>query len=158
MTHSDQSLETVALPVPGRDAGISFSGLVETCRSQLANAFTPKISTMPNPLTHETFREFVTGHPFAMVHFWAPWSEGDRLMNQFLAAHASDRWHQQVTTASFNIDLPEHLELARQHKVFDLPFLAFYRNGQLTRTITGLHTPAVVTRYLRELISPPDSR
>lgn len=123
MIHSDQPLETIAWPAPGRDAGISFSGLVATCRSQLANAFAPTISTMPHPLTHETFREFVTGHPFALVHFWAPWSEGDRLMNQFLASHASDRWRQQVASASFNIDLPEHLELVRQHKVFDLPFL-----------------------------------
>ena len=108
---------------------------------------------MPNPLSQETFLEFLISHRFVVVHFWAPWNERDRLMERMLASLASDK-ASQVAFASLNIDLPEHIELARQHKVFDVPLLAFYRDGLLIRTTTGMYSSGVLAKHLRELTAP----
>jgi len=122
--------------------------------SWLARIFTPKAQGMPNPLTPETFHEFVFSHRITVVHFWAPWSDGNGLMGKLLASRIPGKLRQQAAFASFNIDLPEHLEFVREHKVFDVPLLVFYRDGALVRTSTGLPAPGVITKYLRELINP----
>ena len=124
----------------------------------LIRNFTPAVpKQMPNPLTHETFLEFVTSCPFAVVHFWAPWNERDQLMSQLLASHVPEKLRRQIAFASFNIDLPAHLELTRQHKVHDVPLLAFYRNASLIGTTTGVRAPGIMRKYLRELVSLPPS-
>ena len=149
MAQIDHSLP-LPLPALRREGMMPLANWVESYMSRLGRIFTPEEQIMPNPLNQETFLEFLVSHRFVVVHFWAPWNERDRLMERLLASLASDK-ASQISFASLNIDLPEHIELARQHKVFDVPLLAFYRNGLLIRTTTGMHTRGVLTRHLREL-------
>ena len=118
-----------------------------------ARFFSLKSQKMPNPLTPVNFDEFVLSHRFAVVHFWAPWNDNDRLMNQLLSFQVPGKWRRQVAFASVNIDLPEHVELIRRHKVFDVPFLTFYRDGWLIQTSLGMHGPAIITKYLQALVN-----
>lgn len=151
MAQINQSLP-LPLPLPALRRGgmLSFTNWLEPHMSWLGRIFMPEEQIMPNPLSQETFLEFLVNHRFVVVHFWAPWNERDRLMERMLASLAADK-ASQVAFASLNIDLPEHIELARQHKVFDVPLLAFYRDGLLIRTTTGMHTRGVLTKHLREL-------
>ncbi len=155
MIQTDQSLMVMPLPAAPRPDIIPLIRSLKPQASWFRKIFASRMPIRPAALNHETFLEFVAGHRFAVIHFWAPWSQLDCLMSNLLASYLSDKSHPQIALTSFNIDLPAHLELARQHKVFDLPFLAFYREGRLARTTTGLHTPGVMTKYLRELVKSP---
>ena len=150
MAQINQSLP-LPLPALRREGVLSFTNWLEPHVSWFGRIFMTEEQIMPNPLSHETFLEFLIGHRFVVVHFWAPWNERDRLMERMLASLASDK-ASQVAFASLNIDLPEHIELARQHKVFDVPLLAFYRDGLLIRTTTGMYSRGVLAKHLRELI------
>ena len=107
---------------------------------------------MPNPLTHETFAEFVRVHRFVVIHFWAAWNGVDHMMHKLLETQIPTNLREQVVFANLDTDPVAHHELVRQHEVLGIPFLAFYRDGVLTRSVTGMHTPEVITEYLRELV------
>jgi hypothetical protein len=76
----------------------------------------------PTPLTHESFWNFVRDKTFAAVHFWASWNGHSIRVRK------------------------------RLHKIFNSPFLAFYRYGALVRTSTGVLSPEVITQYLKNLV------
>jgi len=107
------------------------------------------------PLTSDTFSEFVGTHRFVVIHFWAAWNGVDHLMQRLLESQIQGELREAVTFASFDIDPPTHHELCRQHNVLNVPFLAFYRDGWLVRSVTGMRTPEVITEYLRELVYGP---
>ena len=107
------------------------------------------------PLTSDTFSEFVGRHRILVIHFWAAWNGIDRLMQRLLESQIPDDLRESVTFARFDIDPSAHLEICRQHNVLNVPFLAFYRDGSLVRSVTGMRTPEVITEYLRELVYGP---
>ena len=107
---------------------------------------------MRNPVTHETFGEFVRTHRFAVIHFWASWNGIDKMMSRLLESEIPVELREQVSFASFDIDPAAHHELCRQHQVLNVPFLAFYRDGVQVRTVTGMRKPEVISDYLRELV------
>ena len=154
MARFDPSLRTSSLPAISRREFNPASNWRETLMTWYTRFFSPRSQKMPNPLSTRNFDEFVLRHPLAVVHFWAPWNEADRLMNQLLQFQLPEKLRRQVAFASVNIDLVEHLELIRQHKVFDVPFLVFYRDGLAVQNSMGLHGPGVITKHLQELIKP----
>jgi len=115
----------------------------------------PTTTPQHTPLTSDTFSELVRGHRFVVIHFWAAWNGYDPLMQRLLESQIPDDLRESVTFARFDIDPPAHHELCRQHDVLNVPFLAFYRDGSLIRSVTGMRTPEVITEYLRELVYGP---
>ena len=107
---------------------------------------------MPNPLTHETFAGFVRSHQFVVIHFWAAWNGVDHVMHRLLETQIPADVRDQIVFASLDIDPPLHHPIAGELKVSQVPFLAFYRDGLLARTVSGMRTPEVIANYLRELV------
>jgi thioredoxin 1 len=105
------------------------------------------------PLTNASFSEFVRIHKLAVVHFWAIWNGHDVQMKKLIESQIPDDLSESVAFATFDVDPPEHHEICIQHKILNVPFLAFYRDGSLIRTIVGLHNPEVISQYLRELLN-----
>jgi len=117
----------------------------------------PTTTPQQTPLTSATFSEFVRTHRFVVIHFWAAWNGYDPLMERLLELQIVDDVRELVTLARFDIDPPAHHELCRQHNVLNVPFLAFYRDGSLIRSVTGMRTPEVITEYFRELVYGPSA-
>ncbi len=115
----------------------------------------PTTTPQHTPLTSDAFSEFVRGHRFVVIHFWAAWNGYNSLMQRLLESQIPDDLRESVLFARFDIDPPAHHELCRQHNVLNVPFLAFYRDGSLIRSVTGMRTPEVITEYLRELVYGP---
>ena len=117
----------------------------------------PAAHVMPAPspqqtqLTSETFSEFVRGHRFVVIHFWAAWNGYDYTMQKLLESKIPGELRERATFAQFDNDPPAHHEICRQHNVLNVPFLAFYRDGSLARSVTGMRKPEVIAEYLREL-------
>jgi thioredoxin-like negative regulator of GroEL len=104
------------------------------------------------PLTRESFVKFVRGHKFAVVHFWASWNDHDVRMKKLLESEIPSDLSERIAFATFEVDPAEHHEICRQHKVLNIPFLAFYRDGALVRTSTGVLAPEVITQYFKNLV------
>jgi thioredoxin-like negative regulator of GroEL len=104
-------------------------------------------------LTDITFPEFVCLHRFALVHFWAPWNGYDLEMRKIIESQLRDDLSERVAFGSLEIDPAAHHEICRQHKLLNVPFLAFYRDGALVHTSTGLLTAEVLILRLRELVT-----
>jgi thioredoxin-like negative regulator of GroEL len=106
------------------------------------------------PLTHSTFEAFVTTHRFAVVHFWAPWNGYDVEMKRFLETEAPAELRGLVAVGTMEVDPPEHVEICERHRIRNIPFLAFYRDGSLFATLTGLDKSNAVDN-LRQMVSSP---
>lgn len=102
-------------------------------------------------LTHEAFAAFVRMHRLAVVHFWAAWNGQDLVMKQFLEQRVPDELRNQIAFGRFDVDPPAHWEICRQHRVMNVPFLVFYREGAVAGTLTGVRDDAVVIGHLRQL-------
>ena len=59
-----------------------------------------------------------------------------------------------IAFATFDIDQADHQEICLEHKIRNIPFLAFYRDGSLIRSNTGLLAPNTLIEYLRQLLNP----
>lgn len=113
--------------------------------------------TPPTPLTSDTFDEFIRTYRVAVIHFWAEWNGVDVRMRGVLETLIPEDLRGQITFASFDIDLPAHEALCHQHNVRTVPFLAFYRDGALVRSVAGMRPPEVMIGYLQELVSDAEA-
>lgn len=102
-------------------------------------------------LTAASFSQFVAANRFTVVHFWAVWNGYDIEMKRILTSEVPSELQSLISFATFDIDPPENHAICRHHDLLNVPFLAFYRDGSLVRTVTGLRKPHEIIGYLREL-------
>jgi thioredoxin-like negative regulator of GroEL len=102
------------------------------------------------PLTHSSFEAFVTTHRFVVVHFWAPWNGYDAEMKRFLETEALEELRV-IAVGTMEIDAPENAEICIRHNIRNIPFLAFYRDGSVFASVTGLDKDKV-TYHLRQMV------
>ncbi len=102
-------------------------------------------------LTSESFAGFVARNRFAVVHFYAVWNGYDRQMRTMIAEDLPAEISDVVAFAALNVDDPVNLELCKQHKIRNIPWLEFYSSGELR--LTHMHLPSldVFRSYLRDL-------
>jgi thioredoxin-like negative regulator of GroEL len=106
-------------------------------------------------LTHDSFADFARLHKFALIHFWATWNQHDSQQRRIIESEMPDDLSRRVAFGAFEVDSTEHHPICAQHKVMNIPFLAFYRSGSLIRINTGALDAEVLIQYLRELIEEP---
>ena len=104
------------------------------------------------PLTNDTFSTFVLAHRFVVIHFWAAWNGTDRVMHRLLDSEIPSLLRDSVMIARLDVDQLAHQELCRQHGVLVTPFLAFYRDGRLIRSVRSMKSHEVITEHFRELV------
>jgi thioredoxin-like negative regulator of GroEL len=103
-------------------------------------------------LTHASFLDFVSGNRFVVVHFWAKWNNCDSRMKSILVSQIPKELGTQVAFGMLDTDPAEHHDLCTQHKILNLPYLAFYRDGSLVLTLTGTPKPEEIIGCLQELV------
>jgi hypothetical protein len=104
-------------------------------------------------LTHASLPDFVRANRFAVIHFFAIWNDYDSQMRDILERKVPSDLRDLIAYGRFDVDLVEHQETCRQHKILNIPFLALYRDGSLTHTITGMRAPHEIVACLRQLVS-----
>lgn len=73
-------------------------------------------------------------------------------MKKLLESEIPSDLSERIAFATFEADPAEHHEIFRLHKVLNIPFLAFYRDGLLMRTRTGMLPQEDITQYLKNLV------
>ena len=104
-------------------------------------------------LTNTSFTAFVRTRRFAVVHFWATWNGYDTKMKDMLERHVPLDLRNQVAFGRLDIDPPEHWDICRQHNLLNIPFLAFYREGVVVETLTGMCDREVLIQHLKQMVS-----
>jgi hypothetical protein len=104
-------------------------------------------------LTHTSFQEFVRSNQIVIIHFWAAWNIYDARMKDLLVSKIPPDLAEIVSLGMLDVDPQEHHDLCKEHRVLNLPFLAFYQNGSLARTVVGMREPEVIIAYLQELVA-----
>lgn len=69
-----------------------------------------------------------------LLDFFATWCGPCRQLSPILDSLAAN--HPEIKVVKVNVD--EELALAKQHKVFSIPTLVVYKNGEITNRVTGV--------------------
>lgn len=98
-------------------------------------------------LTHDSFGDFVQNNRLAVVHFWAAWNAYDLEMRELLDQVVPA----EIAFGGVDVDQPEHLAICQEHRILNLPFLAFYRDGVLVQTLAGVRDLQTIVSVLNLL-------
>ena len=92
---------------------------------------------METILTKENFQnEVINQKQTVLVDFWADWCGPCKMQAPVLKEFAEE--NPSIKVCKVNVD--EQPELAEQYTVMSIPFLAVFKNGELSRTAVGYQT------------------
>ena len=92
---------------------------------------------METILTKENFQnEVINQKQTVLVDFWADWCGPCKMLTPVLKEFAEE--NPSIKVCKVNVD--EQPELAEQYNVMSIPFLAVFKNGELSRTAVGYQT------------------
>ena len=76
-----------------------------------------------------------------MIHFWAAWNTIDKQNDGSPGAGSTGTTEPDRIRQADVDQLPTHSDILKQHKILNLPFLAFYRDGLLVEIVIGMIGP-----------------
>ena len=92
---------------------------------------------METILTKENFQnEVINQKQTVLVDFWADWCGPCKMLAPVLKEFAEE--NPSIKVCKVNVD--EQPESAEQYNVMSIPFLAVFKNGELSRTAVGYQT------------------
>lgn len=98
-------------------------------------------------VTEENFEaEVLQSEKPVLVDFWAAWCGPCQMMGPILSEIA-ETYDEKVTIAKIDVD--ENMMLARKYKIFSIPSMLLFKNGEVVDKIVG----AVPKSEIVEIIS-----
>lgn len=91
-------------------------------------------------LTDQNFAPYIDGHPFAVVHFWAPSNEPSRAFAPIFAAAAA----RHADALFVRVDAEQQRGLAAQFKVATLPMVLIFRSNIVVHAKPGALPPGAL--------------
>jgi len=100
-------------------------------------------------LTEGTFNEH-TNDGVVLVDFWADWCGPCKMLTPILE-NVSKSFEDDSDVNIFKVNVDNEPGLAKQFGVTSIPTLAFIKNGQVVKTVSGVQPEATVTNALKDL-------
>ena len=97
-------------------------------------------------LTNETFKaEVLESDKPVLVDFWATWCGPCQMLSPVIAEIAEE--HPEIKVCKVNVD--SEMELASQFNVMSIPFVAVFKNGNLTASSVGYQPKENILNLLK---------
>lgn len=97
-------------------------------------------------LTNETFKaEVLESDKPVLVDFWATWCGPCQMLSPVIAEIAEE--HPEIKVCKVNVD--SEIELASQFNVMSIPFVAVFKNGNLTASSVGYQPKENILNLLK---------
>ena len=97
----------------------------------------------PIQVTNDTFEEFVTDNPAAVVDCWAAWCFPCRFLGPVIEQLAKE--HKDVAFGKLNVD--ENPLIAVRYGIMSIPTLLYFKDGKLVdRTMGAIPKEAIENR------------
>lgn len=108
------------------------------------------MGTFTKAVTDSDFEELVlkADHP-VLVDFWAPWC-GPCLSIGPSLEKLAEQYQGKVTIAKVNVD--ENPDVSARYGVRSIPFLAMFKNGNLTNSVVGAQPPQNLQKMIDEAL------
>ncbi|GAV66397.1 Thioredoxin domain-containing protein/Thioredoxin_6 domain-containing protein [Cephalotus follicularis] len=102
-------------------------------------------------LKEGNFSEFIDGHKFVMVEFYAPWCGHCQSLAPEYAAAATELKGESVVLAK--VDATEESELAQQYEIQGFPTVYFFVDGD-HKPYTGQRTKEAIVTWIKKKTGP----
>ena len=96
-------------------------------------------------ITKENFeQEILKSDKPVVLDFWADWCGPCNQLTPIIEELAAS--HPELKVAKVHVD--QQRELAKQHKVFSIPTLVIYKDGQITARSTGVRPASEILNLI----------
>ena len=96
-------------------------------------------------LNNDSFQqEVLQSDKPVLLDFFASWCGPCRQVSPIIDQLAAE--HPELKVAKIDID--QNRELAKQHKVFSIPTLVVYKNGEITARATGVRSQSEILELI----------
>jgi thioredoxin 1 len=102
-------------------------------------------------ITSQNFKEEVLDSSIpVLVDFWAPWCQPCLMMAPILD-EISEELEGKLKIGKFDIEIPEHQELASQYQVQSIPNMKLFKDGKIVEEFIGLRSKEILMAEIKKL-------
>jgi hypothetical protein len=88
-----------------------------------------------------------------LIHFWASWNKNDETVRETLSEMEKSGDLSGITVYQYCVDVSDNHLRCKKMGILNLPYLAYYENGELIRTKTGI-SDATMIKKLTGVMTP----